>query len=80
VKDAEYIEQVIRALRRVPPKHLLIIELANRYTKDGKLDYEALAEIQPEIDAAIVEAKMYGAHTMRAVNALEQLEAISSDV
>ncbi|GAJ00920.1 unnamed protein product, partial [marine sediment metagenome] len=58
----------------------LIIELANRFTKDGQLDYDALAEAQPEVNVAIAEAKMYGAYTIRAVSTLEQLEAIPADV
>ncbi|GAI89441.1 unnamed protein product, partial [marine sediment metagenome] len=63
-----------------PPKDLLIIELANRFTKDGQLDYDALAEAQPEVNVAIAEAKMYGAYTIRAVSTLEELEAIPADV
>ena len=76
MSEADNIERVVRTLAKVPPKDLLIIELVNLYTKDGKLDYDALAEVQPEVNVAIAEAKMYGAHTIRAVSALEQLEAI----
>ncbi len=75
--EPENIERVVRALEKVPPKDLLIIELVNRFMKDGQLDYDALAEVQPEVNRAIAEAKMYGVHTLRAVNALEQLETIS---
>ena len=78
--EQENIEKVIRALEKVPAKQLLIIELVNRLTKDGDLDYDALVELQPEVQMAIAEAKMYGAHTLRAVNTLEQLEAIPGDV
>ena len=74
--EPENIERVVRALEKVPPKDLLIIEIANRFTKDGQLDYDALAEAQPEVNMAVAEAKMYGAYTIRAVNTLEQLEAI----
>lgn len=74
--EPENIEKVIRALAKVPPKELLIIELANRYMKDGELDYDALAEIQPEVNVAVAEAKMYGARTIQAVDTLERLEAI----
>ena len=74
--EPENIERVVRALAKVPPKDLLIIELANRFTKDSQLDYDALAEAQPEVNMAVAEAKMYGAHTIRAVSTLEQLEAI----
>jgi len=80
VGEPEDIKKVVCALAKVPPKDLLIIELANRYMKDGELDYDALAEVQPEVNVAIAEAKMYGAHTIRAVSALEQLEAIPADV
>jgi len=76
VSEPENIERVVRALEKVPPKDLLIIELANRFTKDGQLDYDALAEAQPEVNMAVAEAKMYGTYTIRAVNTLEQLEAI----
>jgi len=79
VSEPENIEQVIRALEKVPAKELLIIELANRFMKDGQLDYDALAEVQPDVELAIAEAKMYGAHTPRAVHALENLEAIPAD-
>ena len=78
--EKENIDKVVRALAKVPPKNLLLIELVNRYMKDGELDYDALAEIQPQVNMAIAEAKMYGTHTMRAVDALERLEAIPADV
>jgi len=80
VSEPEDIKRVVCALAKVPPKDLLIIELANRFTKDGQLDYDALAEAQPEVNVAIAEAKMYGAYTIRAVSTLEQLEAIPADV
>jgi len=78
--ESENIERVVCALEKVPPKALLIIELANRFTKDGQLDYAALAEAQPEVSMAVAEAKMYGAHTLRAVGTLDNLEAIEADV
>ena len=78
--EPENIEQVVRALEKVPAKELLIIELANRFVKDGQLDYDTLAEAQPDVKMAIAEAKMYGAYTMRAVSTLENLEAIPADV
>ncbi|KKM60105.1 hypothetical protein LCGC14_1545220 [marine sediment metagenome] len=74
--ESENIERVVRALEKVPPKSLLIIEMVNRFMKDGQLDNDALAEAQPEVNVAVAEAKMYGAHTLRAVSTLEQLEAI----
>jgi len=80
VNEPEYINRVVRALKKVPPKKLLIIELVNRFTVNGELDVEALAEAEPEVNLAVAEAKMYGAHTIRAVDTLERLEAIQTDV
>ena len=48
--------------------------------KGGELDYEELASIQPEINMAIAEAKMYGTHTLRAVDTLKRLGAREEDV
>ncbi|KKN86991.1 hypothetical protein LCGC14_0262600 [marine sediment metagenome] len=78
--EFENIERVVRALAKVPPTNLLIIDLANAHVKDGELDFEALADLQPEVQMAIAEAKMYGAHTIRAVDTLERLEAMPTDV
>lgn len=80
MSEAGDIEKVARALEKVPAKDLLIIELVNRFTKDGQLDNDALAEAQEEVTMAIAEAKMYGAFTIRAVDTLEHLEAIPADV
>jgi len=81
VSEAENIERVVRTLEKVPPTELLIIELANSAPrKDGELDYEQLASIQPEINMAIAEAKMYGSHTLRAVDTLKRLDAREEDV
>ncbi len=58
------------------PKKLLIIDLANQIPiKNGELDYAELADRQPEINLAIAEAKVYGAHTLQAVDALIRLRA-----
>lgn len=78
--EIENIERVIVALKKVPAKQLLIIELANRFTRDGELDYNGLTEAQPEVSMAIAEAKMYGAHTLMAVDTLNRVEAIPADV
>ena len=81
MSEAENIERVVRTLQRVPPTELLIIELANNAPrKDGELDYEQLASIQPEINMAIAEAKMYGTHTLRAVDTLKKLASREEDV
>lgn len=74
MKESEAIDRVIVSLKQVPKKDLLIIELANRAcAEDGQLDYDELASIQPEVNLAIAEAKMYGAHTMLAVDTLKRL-------
>lgn len=78
--ENEYITRVVFALKKVPEKKLLLIELANRYTKDGELDYDRLADIQPEVNMAIAEAKMYGAYTLVAVDTLKRVEAVPADV
>ena len=80
MNESEDVEKVVCALKKVPQKSLLIIELANRFTKDGSLDFTGLAEAQPEVNMAIAEAKMYGAHTLVAVNTLRRLEARPADV
>jgi hypothetical protein len=79
--ESEYIERVVNALKRVPAKSLRIIELANSVPmKDGELDYVKVADIQPEVNLAIAEAKMYGAHTLMAVDTLKKLAAREEDV
>lgn len=80
MSEAEYIEKVVHALEKVPAKELLIIDLVNRYTKEGFVDYYELERVQPEVNLAIAEAKMYGSHTLMAVNALANLEAKAADV
>ncbi len=74
--ESENIDRVTNALKTVPEKKLLIIELVNSIPiKDGQLDYEELTRRQPEINLAVTEAKMYGAHTIQAVQALRGIEA-----
>ncbi len=72
--QTEAIEQIVRALRKVPEKRLKIIDLANSIPiVHGELDIETLRERQPEINLAIAEAKAYGSHTIQAVDALYRL-------
>ncbi len=73
--DQEYLDRMVVILRKIPEKRLLIIDLANQLTKDGSIDYQAAADIQPEINLAIAEAKAYGTHTLRAVDCLWRLRA-----
>jgi len=76
----EDINKVVSALAKVPVKHLLIIELANKIPiKYGELDYDEVAERQPEINLAIAEAKAYGTHTIQAVDALIRLQSRKED-
>lgn len=79
--ENEGLDRVIVALKKVTEKHLLIIELVNRViSEDGQLDYETLESIQPEVNLAISEAKMYGAHTLIAVDTLKRLLPRGDDV
>ena len=74
--ESEDIERVVAALNKVPEKRLLLIDLANRIPmKDGQLDYDAVTAIQPEVNMAVAEAKMYGAQTLMAVDCLKRLIA-----
>ncbi|KKN37273.1 hypothetical protein LCGC14_0765110 [marine sediment metagenome] len=81
MNESEAIDRILVSLKKVPETQLLIIELANSAPrKDGGLDYEALASIQPEVNMAIAEAKMYGSHTLVAVDTLKRLDAREEDV
>ena len=74
--EAENIDRGGTALLKVPEKKLLIIELANTIPiVNGELDYAELANRQLEINLAIAEAKVYGAHTLQAVDSLVRLRA-----
>ena len=74
--EEEDIDRVVTALLKVPEKKLLIIELANTIPiVNGELDYAELANRQLEINLAISEAKVYGAHTLQAVDSLVRLRA-----
>ena len=72
------IDLVVQALKKVPEKRLLIIDLVNRVPLNGgDLDHLELARIQPEVNLAVAEAKAYGAHTLMAVNALVRVPAVT---
>ena len=80
MSETENIEKVVLALEKVPATELLIIELANQIPmKHGELDYAVVSERQPEINLAISEAKVYGAHTIQAVDALTRLQSRRED-
>jgi hypothetical protein len=75
--EAENINRVVTALLKVPEKKLLIIEIANTIPIiNGELDSSELSDRQLEINLAIAEAKVYGAHTLQAVASLVRLRAI----
>ena len=78
--EATDIERVVAALKKVPEKRLLIIDLANRIPmKDGQLDYDAVTAIQPEVNMAIAEAKMYGTQTLMAIDSLKRVMALGEE-
>lgn len=68
--------RIMNALRSVPEKHLLLIDLANELPgKRGKLEFEKFVDRQAELNLAIAEARAYGDATDSAVNALKTLKA-----
>ena len=74
--EAENIDRVVTALLKVPERKLLIIEIANTIPiVNGELDYNELANMQLDINLAIAEAKVYGSHTLMAVDSLVRLRA-----
>jgi|GEM_PF-1117497 hypothetical protein len=74
--QAEKINLVVNTLRTVKPKKLLIIELANSIKRvNGEFDYQELTNRQLEVNLAIDEAKIYGGHTLQAVDSLVRLRA-----
>ena len=74
--EAEDIEKVVIALKKVPEKRLLIIDLANSIPiKHGMLDIDVLTEKQRDINLAVAEAKAYGTRTIMAVDALVSMRA-----
>jgi len=78
--EPEDIERVVASLKKVPEKRLLLIDLANRIPmKDGQLDYDAVTAIQPEVNMAIAEAKMYGAQTLMAIDSLKRVIALGEE-
>ena len=74
--EAENVGRVVTALLKVPEKKLLIIEIANTIPiVNGELDYAELSNRQLDINLAIAEAKVYGSHTLLAVDSLVRLKA-----
>ena len=72
--EVENIDRVVTALLKVPEKKLLIIEIANSIPiVNEEFDYAELADRQLAVNLAITEAKVYGAHTLQAVDSLVRL-------
>ena len=81
MSETESLDRIIASLKKVSAKRLLIIELVNKVcSEDGELDHDELERIKPEVNLAIAEAKMYGAHTMVAVDTLKRLPARKKNV
>ena len=74
MSETKDLDRIIVALKKVPAKQLLIIELVNSIPiKNGILDLKVISARQPEINLAIAEAKAYGSYTLLAVAALARL-------
>ena len=77
MNDPETQERVIAAILTVPEKKLLLVQLVNSIPiVNGELDYQEVSNKQLEINLAIQEAKVYGSHTIQAVDSLVRLRAI----
>ncbi len=71
MSEAEDIENVVRAMQKVPAKSLRLIELANTIPRrGGDLDPTVLSDMIPEINLATAEAVAYGGATLQAIDAL----------
>jgi len=65
--------EIIEALRKVPAKHLKIIELVNRVTdRKGKINFDLVDK--KALNLARAEAEGYVKATQSAVNALGRME------
>ena len=76
MNDKKNIDKVIAAILTVPEKKLLLIQIVNSIPiKNGEIDYLEIQKRILEINLAITEAKIYGVHTMQAVEALLRLRS-----
>ncbi len=74
MNDAANIDRLVQALRKVPPKRLKLIDLANEIPiVNGVFDQNVVREKQIEIRNAVEEAKIYGAQTASMVSSLSLL-------
>ncbi|MDD5511520.1 MAG: hypothetical protein PHI12_12030 [Dehalococcoidales bacterium] len=72
--EKESISELISALRKVPPKNLKIIHLANEIPiVNGDFNPFDLESRQKEIIDAVEEAKAYGARTLQVVELLAHI-------
>lgn len=72
--EADDIDKVVRALRKVPETRLLILELVGEVVRpDGQVDYDLLAEKQREVNLAVAEAQAYSKGTKRAIESLSRI-------
>ena len=75
MSQSEDIDHIVAALRKVPEKKLLLIQLVNSIPiKNGEFDYLEIQNKKLAINLAIQESKVYGAHTMQAVETLQALK------
>jgi len=73
MSEREDIRQVVRILKRVPPKSLRIVELLNQIpVKHGT---DMLEKLGAEIEEAKKEAEAYRHATQEATNALMRLQS-----
>ena len=76
MNDKKNIDKVIAAILTVPEKKLLLIQIVNSIPiKNGEIAYLEIQKRTLEINLAITEAKIYGVHTMQAVDALLRLRS-----
>ncbi len=74
--ESEDIKQVVRILKRVPPKSLRIVELLNQIpVVHGDLDVTVLEKLGSEIEEARKEAEAYRHATQEATGALMRLQS-----
>jgi len=60
-------ELVIEALKKVPEKRLLIMDLVWQVLDDnGQMDFTRVVDKQPEVNLALAEANAYAQATQRA--------------
>ncbi len=80
MNQSETIERIVGIIKKVPAKQLRIIELANSVRfKNGMPDPYVLCSLQPEINLAVTEAKVYGSHTIMAIDALVRLRSTEEE-